>query len=181
MKKFQIYSMLIFEGELKSKIDLSSLGWKFKEISDNNSLLAIQMMDSLNIWSLTHIESAVWHSLNAFQNNHLISKTFSIELLLYLAGERQISKAIEEYGLKENTRCVLGVIIGTNQDKILNAFNELLFLYDLELHKNILNPTEEKYEYFSKKLIQEGFPRNKLSYQGIESMLLQKIALLALG
>jgi len=139
------------------------------------------MLDSLNIWSLAHIESAVWHSINALQNNHLISNTLAIELLLYLAGERQISKAIEEYGLKEDTKKVLGIIIGINQDKILVAFNELLSFYNLELIKKILNPTPEKYEYFTKKFIQEGFIKNNLSYQGIETVILQKIALLALG
>ncbi len=173
--------MLIFEGELKSKIELYSLGQKLKELSDNNSLVAIQMLDSLNIWSLAHIESAVWHSINALKNNHLISNTLAIELLLYLAGERQISKAIEEYGLKEGTRKVLGIIIGSNHHNIHLAFNELLSLYSLELNKKILNPTAEKYEYFSKKFIQEGYIKDNLSYQGIETVLLQRIALLALG
>ena len=66
-----------------------------KQLVEDNNLIGAQIVDYLLIWGHQHIYSALWHAEKAKINKSMISNSFSIEILLYLAGYRQIKKAIE--------------------------------------------------------------------------------------
>ena len=53
-----------------------------------------------------HMASAVAHAERAFRNRLNASYTLAMETMLYLSGERQISKAKEKVGLKPGTERV---------------------------------------------------------------------------
>jgi len=132
------------------------------------------------VWNLAHVESAIWHSMNAFSEERLISRTLSLEILLYLSGERQISRALTGFGLKYSTTQILGILIADTEDKLKKAIIYLQQTFCIELNKKIFDDPETKFNYFVKKIRDEGLESEGLDIDAIEKFLLQKTALLAL-
>ncbi len=67
----------------------------------------IQLVDSRLVASLGHIEFAASQAEKAFERNENISNDPLIEVLLRMSGQRQISKALEMFGLKDSKEVVL--------------------------------------------------------------------------
>ena len=142
--------------------------------------MASQLFDNRYIWGYRHLYSAIWHALNAKKNNRMISKTLSIEVLLYAAGQRQIKKAIALLGIKENIDDVAGLLIGKKDNQVINANIQLQKKLHLKPNPNLLEDFSSKNQHIVEILVNEGFPANNFTYSEIEKAILQKIALLAL-
>ena len=142
--------------------------------------MASQLFDNRYIWGYRHLYSAIWHALNAKKNNRMISKTLSIEVLLYAAGQRQIKKAIALLGVKENIDDVVGLLIGEKDNQVINANIQLQKKLHLKPNPNLLEDFSSKNQHVVEILVDEGFPANNFTYSEIEKAILQKIALLAL-
>ena len=71
------------------------------------------IMDPMFVCGKDHIISAVEHAKRAFENGTNRSKTVLTEILIYAAGERQISKALSKMrpkpGVKEYAVAVLDI------------------------------------------------------------------------
>ena len=83
-----------------------------------------------------HISSAVWHAWNGFKNNLTISGSLSIEFLLYLSGQRQISKALQFFGLGETVKSFSLMIFN---EKIISKEN-LLSMTLLKNNISMISP-----------------------------------------
>jgi len=60
------------------------------------------LMDADMVFGRIHVISAAEHAERSFRNGTNRSKTFVTEFLMYMAGERQISKALERMRPKGN-------------------------------------------------------------------------------
>ena len=73
----------------------------------------VVIMDPMYVCGKDHIVSAVRHAERSFEHGTNRSKTLLTEILLYAAGERQISKALEKMrpksGCKEYALALLDV------------------------------------------------------------------------
>ncbi len=103
-----------------------------------------------------------------------------MELLLYLSGYRQISKAIDLIGVKETTKEVIGIIICATPLKDINALDQLVSSLNISLDNNLLARFSSKRDFIKKFLISEGFNVSEYTNDEIELVLLQRVALLAL-
>ena len=88
--------------------DLDRLGRKFK--------VMIQLFNYDLIFSKLHVVSAVEHAVRSFQQNQNATSTLSLEVLLYIAGERQIHKAIKKVGITDKINDSIIVIAGDIKD-----------------------------------------------------------------
>jgi len=172
--------LLIFVGVPKTKLSPLEIGQILSELILNYNLKAAQILDNRYIWGKKHILSAIWHALKAYQNNRMISKTLSMEILLYTAGFRQIKKAVELLGIRGSTEEVVGIIIGEKQDQIIESCISAQKSFQLDLRLDLLNNLTSKHQYILKLLINEGFYATNFSNSEIENAILQRIAILAL-
>jgi len=69
-----------------------------------------QILDANAIAGVEHLYFAAVNALKAFSQGLNISKRFSLEFLLHVSGQRQISKAIEMVGVKRDTKEIVLVI-----------------------------------------------------------------------
>ncbi|MFX0014509.1 MAG: KEOPS complex subunit Cgi121 [Promethearchaeota archaeon] len=157
-----------------------NVGTILNQISTEYSLSAVQLFDNRYIWSYRHLYSAVWHALNAKNSNQMISKSLSMEVLLYVAAQRQIKKAITLLGIRESTKVVVGLLIGENSHQVINGNNHLKAELELIPNINFLNDYSSKRQYFIDMLAKNGFPSANFTFSEIEKAVLQQIALLAL-
>lgn len=152
IKKFEIKERDItyYVGINQLKIDpkLFTLTQFFKIIEEKkNNDLVIQIFNNKHVLNSEHVFNACYCLQKAFLNNINISNKKNIELLLYLATNRQIKIAIQDFGIYEdqfNTGLINLCIISSKDDlalinhgieKALNANKLKLTLDDYSLKK----------------------------------------------
>ena len=102
IEELDSYVYLVFGGMLQGQSESIDIKETLDGLEDKFKLIGSQLFDFRPIWGYKHIFSALWHAEKAKKANKMISKTFSMEILLYLAGCRQIKKALNLLGVKEN-------------------------------------------------------------------------------
>ena len=83
-----------------------------KKLLDKHSYLLI--IDSGSVAGFQHLKACIHYSLQAFKQKNNLAKTLNTEILLYLSGYRQISKAIEKVGLNKESKEVITLHIKLN-------------------------------------------------------------------
>lgn len=172
--------LLVFTGSLHSPLEPTRIRSILNQTTTDFSLIASQIFDNRYIWGRRHLFSAIWHAYNAEKNDQMISKTLSMEILLYTAGQRQIKKAIQLLGVKNNTKDVLGVLIGRDKSQLIKASVEIQKQLRIQINPQLLEDFSAKYQYLVQILVKDGFSAEKFTFEEIEKAILQKIAILAL-
>jgi len=81
-----------------------------------------QLLDAGHVAGRDHILSAADHARRAIERGLAASGTFELELLLYVSGERQISKAIEAAGVRAGRPFVAVIENGRDSREVLERF-----------------------------------------------------------
>ena len=181
IKELEYYTYLIFGGCVPSEIKINEISNYLKQIDEKYSLIGSQIFNSCYIWGYSHIYSAIWHAERAFSTKRMISKTFSMEIMLYLTGHRQIKKAIDLIGIKSDTRCIIGVLGAKESRTLSKAYQELKKLLQFSSDQDIIQNLHVKEKFVKEQLLNEGYESaNTFSFDEIEKTILQRIALLTL-
>ena len=72
----------------------------------------LQIFDAEKIGGIDQVRSALYHATRAFDEGTNSSDTLAMETLLYLAGERQITRSIQKVGFDMDTSSYLVLVIG---------------------------------------------------------------------
>jgi KEOPS complex subunit Cgi121 len=114
-----------------------------------------------------HLLSAYEHARRAFERGENISSSLAMEILLYAAGEVQISSALAKIGLSdgsENVACIIDPEI---------EIGSLMAHLDLTRDDDVLECTEEK-------LLRFGITKESISAAGSDKMadlVLEKVSM----
>ncbi len=84
---------------------------------------SVVFVDANYVVDREHVEFAVKKAIKAWEEGRRVAKSLEMEILLYCAGRRQISEAIE-MGLKEGKNEVVAVVL---DEKCLDRLRELGF------------------------------------------------------
>ena len=117
LKEFKIHDLNLqyFVGISQIKIDLNRVTDTYKiepeekaltlffeiisNLQDKYANSVVQFIKSKYILNADHIFTACYYLEKAFRQNNNLSNKKNIEILLYLAANRQISKSIEGFGI----------------------------------------------------------------------------------
>lgn len=156
------------------------IGALLNHVTAHYDIKAAQLFDNRFIWGKRHLYSAIWHAYQAAIHNRMISRTLSMEMLLYAAGQRQIHKAIKILGIGPTTRSIVGTILGNNLSTLREAYSYLL--ENLEMHADLamLNNLSLKKEHVLAKLLGTELIHREMNSLEIEKAILQKVGMLAL-
>ena len=137
----------IFLVEPLSKNDIVSFVQDLKNSS--SKILDAQAFKYNSLLSEAHLLSAIWHSWTGFKNNMMISGSLSVEFLLYASGQRQISKALDFFGIG-GSESKFSVVLFQNENiireeifthssfiQLINKVENLSFVDSLEKRKNL--------------------------------------------
>ena len=136
---------------------------EFTEISEYFLSKGTEMiiMDPMRVFGEIHVISAMEHAKRSFEYGTNRSKTIITEFLLYMAGERQISKALDKMKPRNDGKFVVAFPDGVDDD-VLNGIG-------MEYDNTLIDGTEEK-----AKLI--GLCRNGLDVS-YEDLVLEMVAM----
>lgn len=104
IKNFNLKDKIFYIGIEQFKLESKDLTFEqffetFENMQNKFSELVIQVFNNKYVLNTEHIFNACYHLENAFLNNFNISNKKSIELLLYLAANKQIKIALEDFGI----------------------------------------------------------------------------------
>ena len=84
----------------------------FASVAEKHPAVSIQLVDLDKVPGGRYLSLATVNAIQSFQSKHPIGKTLGMELLLYIAGEKQINEAIKRVGITAQTRRVAILAIG---------------------------------------------------------------------
>ena len=154
-------------GSIKSKEQFLKRVRDFVTNSPRGEGMLLQFLNADLVCGRQHLESALSHAQRAFQRGNAISDTLGMEILLYAAGEVQISSALAKIGLSdgcENVACIIDPGIDI----------ECMMTYlDLTRDDGVLDWTESKLRRF-------GITNESISAAGSDTMadlVLEKVSM----
>lgn len=148
-----------------------------------NQNLTIQFFNAQLIATHQHLCFAAINALAAFKNQSNLSKNLAMETMLYASAQRQIQKAIQLLGLKQDTKNLAAMIISQNPTAIKEAVTEISNQFHSEPDESVLELSKEKMikiqEAFKITVAQIKTLSKLDKQQAIVNLVIEQVALLA--
>jgi KEOPS complex subunit Cgi121 len=132
----------------------------------------IHLLDAHAVCGPAHLASALLHARRAKERGRAHAREPKVELMLYLTGSRQITRAIEAAGIGPKSLGVAMAIEGGAQEAY-DAHVEVLHALDLSRDDKVLEPSAKK----AKALGVSGKAKDPA---GWEALAIEKVAVLDL-
>lgn len=154
--------------------------------------LTVQFTTLDHVLSFEHAYLACYHALRAEATGNRISKQLSVEILLYLSTQRQISLALQDFGLQDplDQRPALGIIMGETRASVKEFFAHARATWGARERPNFDFSSPERVQRVAKYfevsedtlcLIQDHIPDRSTTHAALGEILLERMASLALN
>jgi len=115
--------------------------------------LVIQALNAEVIYGKEHLLSAAEHALRSFTQGTNATNSLALEILLYAAGERQITKAIKKMGIGAGQQKLAFILLDPTKQrktrKVLDSsFEKLLCMFHLTPDDTVLEGTVDTLKRF---------------------------------
>jgi tRNA threonylcarbamoyladenosine modification (KEOPS) complex Cgi121 subunit len=110
-----------------------------RTMNDKAPDLIVQLVDLDKVAGTRYLRLATFSALKSFQSNHAIAKSLAMEILLYIAADRQIGEALKRVGVSSDTKRVAAVVVGKSKDRISTAATLLSDILSKENKDDLLD------------------------------------------
>ena len=93
---------------------------------------SIQLLDLEKVGGSRYLIVATYNALKSFSSRHPISRTLSMEILLYVSASRQIVEALKRVGVTAETEKIVALAVGPSSDEVSETG---MFLADIMQRK----------------------------------------------
>ena len=115
-----------------------------KLIRKEFDIVAVQLFDAKKIAGQDHLFFAALNALKAFRNGTNISRNLAVECLLYAASHRQITVALSNIGIKEDSSQIAVVVIADSRKVAEDSLEKVSRVVSGERDDRVLDLTDEK-------------------------------------
>ena len=140
----------------------------------------IQLVNAEVIFSSLHIHSAIEHAIRSFVQGLAITSSLNLELLLYIAGERQIHRALKKVGITKQTTDFVIIIVdeintieGYDGKFSTNLLDLTLKITQLKKNNHMIQGNQNTLKKFG--ITQKEI--NAIDPQQYEGLILEKVAM----
>ena len=146
------------------------------QIDDSNNTIS-QIFDAENIAGKKHLLHAAKLALEAIKNDQSFADSPKIELTCWVAGKRQINKAIKKVGVNKESKKIAFITIGEDSEKVKETEERILESLEIEKDEDALKLNDQ-----GKKRLQNiySISEEMLEHYSIEEIILENTALLSL-
>ena len=166
-------------------VKIESINAFLEHFRKENRGASVQFFDAKHVAGPQHMYFAALNALNAFDKNTNISNNLAVEALLYASAQRQIKKAVEMLGIKQDSSEVAALIMTENRREKNNYLRLVTKIIPGERNDSVLELTDKKIKN-SKKLfkISDLEFKAKLKKEGLEKeaitdLVIERMALLS--
>ncbi|NHJ49739.1 MAG: hypothetical protein FK733_18250 [Asgard group archaeon] len=115
------YSAIVSSAELEKNLSnkkITALVEKLNKIETKFVETYLFLLDADAIAGIKHLQSCIYFGIKAFQQKTNTANSLKAEILLYISGNRQISKAIQKVGLSTKSSDILLVQLVKNDEAV---------------------------------------------------------------
>jgi KEOPS complex subunit Cgi121 len=145
--------------------------------------VSIQFFNANLIAGPEHLYFAALNALKAFEGNLNISNSLAMETLVYACAQRQIRKAVELLGIKDESSEVAVLVLAETEAKVRETLEAISEFIHGTRDDNVIQLSDEKFEIIKEffgiskfeleaKLEKKGFEKEALINLVIEHMAL---------
>ena len=135
----------------------------------------LQLVDPSLIISKRHIQIAIYHTQKNFKHGQNIARDQSTEFVLRISGKKQISSALELFGVKGNTKIILVLAFGGKASENEEAVKS--FIKQIKIPED--NLVEIKFPILTYEELNKTYQCED-NFRDIEKCVLEKMALLTI-
>jgi KEOPS complex subunit Cgi121 len=146
--------------------------------------IEVQFFDGGVVATWQHLYFAVLNAFLAFKNERKISKSVAMEAMLYASAQRQIRKALQLIGVKQDSANIAMVIIGENPDSVQAGLSAVSNRIGVEPDETVLEVSKEKAQRIreafgvTKKELETVMAKND-GEQALVDLVIERMALLS--
>jgi len=143
-----------------------------------------QFFDAKHVAGPQHLYFAAVNALNAFEKRTNISNSLAVEALLYASAQRQIKKAVEMLGIKQDSSEVAVLIMAENKRENNDCTTLVSNLIPGERDNRVLELTGKKIKAIKKLFrisnleFEAKLKREGLEKEALTDLVIERIALL---
>jgi len=136
-----------------------------------------QVFDATRVAGKAHLAHAARLALLSRSSGLGFADSLAAELACWVAAERQIKRAFEKVGLREDSRTVALLSVGGKRERVEGALATVLGEIGIKRDDEVMEPLPSKL-----KLLTEVFslPLEMVRKLGVQKLVLERVALLAL-
>jgi KEOPS complex subunit Cgi121 len=173
---------------------ITIVGFKNVQIENINAFLehfrkqnrgaSVQFFDAKHVAGPQHMYFAALNALNAFDKNTNISNNLAVETLLYASAQRQIKKAVEMLGIKQDSLEVAALIMTENRHKKTGYLRLVTKIVPGERDDSVLELTDKKIKNIKKLFkisdieFEAKLEREELEKEALTDLVIERMALL---
>ena len=144
----------------------------------------IQLFDADLVASWQHLYLATINALSAFKTNRNISKSIAVETVLYASAQRQIKKAIDQIGLKLQSKNAAVLVIGGDSNSVKVGVAVVSKWFGFDPDETVLQLSETKTRHIKKvfdisEIELEAVYSRKDSDQALIELIIERVSLLS--
>ncbi|MGY5853633.1 MAG: KEOPS complex subunit Cgi121 [Candidatus Thorarchaeota archaeon] len=94
--------------------------------AEGKQVEAVQFMNTQLILDATHLMSAAQNALNAWNGDYAISRGLGLEILVYVSGQKQIGRAMETHGLRDDLERIILLVVGKTESDVQQVIHRLI-------------------------------------------------------
>lgn len=83
--------------------------------------VCVQLMDLGKVAGSRYLLLSTYNALKSFYSKQPISRTLSMEILLYVSANRQIIEALKRVGITADTQEIAAVAVGPSREAVITA------------------------------------------------------------
>ena len=114
----------ISENENSRGLDTENLLEIARSLSE--SVLALQLFNSMMIVDEMHLLSGAQNAVNALKGGYMISRSLDVELVVYVSAQHQIGRALEIMGINDGLSSVSVVCIDEDEKKVRHCLQQII-------------------------------------------------------
>ncbi|MFW9914909.1 MAG: KEOPS complex subunit Cgi121 [Candidatus Thorarchaeota archaeon] len=142
---FANLNLIVIGAKLENPQNTATIIEKARKIGDKMPLF--QVVDAAFIGGKEHLLSSFWHASRHFDTGRNISSHFSLEVLLYAAGVRQIHQAISSLGIQESTQTIALIAGSTDLSKLQKVVDGYIKEIGAKYDDTVFEMSPEKRKY----------------------------------
>lgn len=101
--------------------------------------VCVQLVDLRKVAGSRHLFLATYNALKSFNSKQSISRTLSMEILLYVSANRQINEALKRAGITDDTQEIAAIAVGPSHEAVAAARDLLELLVDTRSRDELLD------------------------------------------